>query len=158
MALTTSQIQSAIPREKTYRLRDSRCLYLEVSPRGGKWWRFRYRFDGKAKNISLGVFPTVTLDEARERRDQARSLLSQGINPSEQRKAEKQGKQQSLARETAERKADGPMACLKISAFTDGKVEIWKGKNVLRLAPDEARHVARLLTRLLQEEEPDALD
>ena len=123
MALTTSQIQSAIPRDKTYRLHDSRGLCLEVSPKGGKWWRFRYQFDGKAKNISLGVFPTITLDEARKRRDHARNLLSHGVNPSEQRKAERLGKQQSQAREAADRKSDGPMACLKISAFTDGKVE-----------------------------------
>ncbi|MGD9610967.1 MAG: Arm DNA-binding domain-containing protein [Desulfovibrionaceae bacterium] len=67
MALTTSQIQSAIPREKTYRLRDSRCLCLEVSPRGGKWWRFRYTFRGRDNFISLGVFPTVSLGEAREK-------------------------------------------------------------------------------------------
>lgn len=158
MALTTSQIKSAIPREKTYRLRDSRCLYLEVSPRGGKWWRFRYTFRGRDNFISLGVFPVVSLSEARIKRDEAHSLLSQGIDPSENRRLAHAEKQEARARAIAEHRTGDPDSPFKLSVFTDGKVEIWKGNNVLRLDPDEARHVARLLTRLLQEGEPHALD
>jgi integrase len=68
---------------------DSRGLYLEVAPAGGKWWRFKYRFSGKEKRLSLGVYPDVTLKNARERRDEARKLLANGIDPGENRKVQK---------------------------------------------------------------------
>ena len=64
-------------------------MYLEVAPSGGKWWRFKYRFAGKEKRISLGVYPDVVLKEARDRRDDARRLLANDIDPSEHRKAHK---------------------------------------------------------------------
>lgn len=75
--------------DKPYKLNDAGGLYLEVSPNGGKWWRFKYRFAGKEKRLSLGVYPEVTLKEARDRRDQSRKLLADGIDPSENRKAKK---------------------------------------------------------------------
>jgi len=65
---------------------DGAGLYLEVSPTGRKWWRFKYRYAGKEKRISLGVHPQVTLKEARDRRFQARKLLENHIDPSEQRR------------------------------------------------------------------------
>ena len=68
---------------------DGGGLYLEVSPRGGKWWRFKYRFEGKEKRLSLGVYPDVSLKKARERHGSARKLLADGVNPSENRKAQK---------------------------------------------------------------------
>ena len=68
---------------------DSGGLYLEVAPSGGKWWRLKYRFAGKEKRISLGVFPEVSLRDARDRRDDARRLLANDIDPSEHRKAHK---------------------------------------------------------------------
>ena len=76
-------------------------MYLEVAPRGGKWWRLKYRFEGKEKRISLGVYPEVPLsgrkdkatgqwiNGARDKRDEARRLLAQGIDPGEARKAQK---------------------------------------------------------------------
>jgi len=64
-------------------------LYIEVSAAGGKWWRLKYRFDGKEKRLSLGVFPDVSLKDARIKRDEARKLLASGIDPSETRKAKK---------------------------------------------------------------------
>jgi integrase len=69
------------------RLFDERGLYLEISPRGGRWWRLKYRHGGKEKRLSLGVYPDVPLKEARERRDEARKLLATGVDPSENRKA-----------------------------------------------------------------------
>jgi len=87
MTLTDTKIRNAKPGEKPTRLFDERGLYLEVSPAGGKWWRLKYRFGGKEKRLSLGVYPDVTLKEARDRRDAARKLLSDGVDPSENRKA-----------------------------------------------------------------------
>jgi integrase len=74
---------------KNVRLSDGRGMYLEITPNGGKWWRFKYRIDGKEKRISLGVYPDVGLAEARDKREQARKLLAAGVDPGEHRKAEK---------------------------------------------------------------------
>ena len=89
MALTDTAIRNAKPGEKTVKMFDERGLYLEVSTSGGKWWRLKYRFDGKEKRLSLGVYPDVSLKDARERRDAARKLLADGTDPSENRKAQK---------------------------------------------------------------------
>ena len=71
---------------KRYRLFDSQGLYIEVAPSGGKWWRLKYRILGKEKRLSLGVYPEVSLKDAREKRDQARRSLSEGADPIEARK------------------------------------------------------------------------
>jgi integrase len=89
MALTDIQVRNAKPAEKARKLFDERGLYLEVSPKGGKWWRFKYRFGGKEKRLSLGVYPDISLKDARERREDARKLVANGIDPSEARKAAK---------------------------------------------------------------------
>jgi len=68
---------------------DERGLFLMVTPAGGKWWRFRYSFGGKEKLLSLGVYPDVSLKDARTRRDEARKLIAQGADPGTQRKADK---------------------------------------------------------------------
>lgn len=89
MALTDKTIQAAKPKEKLYKLSDEKGMYLEVCPNGSRYWRLKYRFAGKEKRISLGVYPEVSLKEARKQRGDARSLLRNGVDPSEQRKAEK---------------------------------------------------------------------
>ena len=101
MPLTDAKIRSAKPADKPIRLFDDGGLYLEVSPSGGKWWRFKYRFAGKEKRLSLGVYPAVPLaggkdkatglriEGARDKRDNARRLMGQGIDPGEYRKAAK---------------------------------------------------------------------
>jgi len=89
MPLSDTQIRTAKAGEKTYKLSDERGLYLEVTPNGSKWWRFKYRFEGKEKRLSLGVYPDIGLKTARERRDEARRLVANQVDPSEKRKAEK---------------------------------------------------------------------
>lgn len=74
---------------KAYTLGDGQGLSLLVEPNGSKSWRFRYRYAGKPKMISLGVYPTITLADARSRRDEARKLVAEGKNPSEVRKEQK---------------------------------------------------------------------
>ncbi|MCZ6581418.1 MAG: integrase arm-type DNA-binding domain-containing protein, partial [Nitrospirae bacterium] len=97
MPLTDTAIRNAKPAEKAKRLFDGGGLYLEVSPTGGKWWRLKYRFGGKEKRLSLGVYPDVSLKDAREQRDEARKLLANGTNPSENRKAKKAAKVERAA-------------------------------------------------------------
>ena len=92
MNLSNTAIRNAKAGEKARKLFDGGGLYLEVAPHGGKWWRLKYRFEGKEKRLSLGVYPDVTLKDARTRRDEARRLLVNGVDPSEQRKAEKAAK------------------------------------------------------------------
>lgn len=89
MALTDTAIRTAKPRDKLYRLADAQGLCLEVTTAGGKLWRLRYRFDGKAKMLGLGSYPTITLAQARERRDAARRLLAEGVDPSAHKQQEK---------------------------------------------------------------------
>lgn len=92
MALTDIAIKNTKPQAKPIRLADERSLYLLLNPNGSRWWRFDYRFDGKHKTISFGIYPDVSLKLARERRDEARTLLVTGVDPGAQRKAEKQAK------------------------------------------------------------------
>jgi len=89
MPLNDMQIRRAKPEAKAYTLGDGLGLSLLIEPNGSKSWRFRYRYAGKPKMISLGVYPTITLADARSRRDEARKLVAEGKNPSEVRKEQK---------------------------------------------------------------------
>ena len=89
MPLTDTAIKHAKPGNKTRKLYDSGGLYLEISPKGGTWWRFKYRFGGKEKRLSMGIYPDVSLKDARDRRDDARKLVANSVDPTEHRKAEK---------------------------------------------------------------------
>jgi len=89
MKLSDTAIKNAKPKDKTYKLFDGGGLYLEVSTNGHKYWRQKYRFQGKEKRLALGVYPDVSLKMARDRRDEARRLKADGIDPGEHRKAQK---------------------------------------------------------------------
>ncbi|MDC9592110.1 tyrosine-type recombinase/integrase, partial [Xenorhabdus sp. IM139775] len=89
MKLTDLAIKRAKPKEKAYTLADGNGLSLLIDTNGSKGWRYRYQFAGKTKMISLGTYPVITLTEARTKRNEARKLVANGINPSEVRKAEK---------------------------------------------------------------------
>lgn len=89
MKLTATQIKNAKPREKPYKLSDGEGMYLLVAVKGGKSWRLKYRINGKEKLLSLGVYPEVSLRDARERRADARKAIAGGIDPSAKKQAEK---------------------------------------------------------------------
>lgn len=97
MPLTDTELRKAKPSEKTRRLFDSGGLYIEISPAGGKLWRLKYRFSGKEKRLALGIYPEVSLAEARKRREAARELLAGGIDPGEHRKIQKATKAEQAA-------------------------------------------------------------
>lgn len=97
MPLTDTIARNAKPAAKTVRMFDRDGLYLEVSPRGGKWWRLKYRYAGKEKRVSLGVYPEVNLKKARARTIEARQLLDAGVDPSENRRAAKASQLEGVA-------------------------------------------------------------
>lgn len=89
MKLNARQVDAAKPREKAYKLADGAGLYLEVVPSGSRYWRMKYRFNGKEKRMAFGVYPAVSLAQARALRDEAKKKLAKGIDPSFAKKEEK---------------------------------------------------------------------
>ena len=88
--LTDIAIKKAKATEKTYRMTDGSGLYLQVEPNGGKYWRLAYRFSGKQKTFSIGVYPEVSLADARTRREEARKLLRNNVDPTAVKQAQKE--------------------------------------------------------------------
>jgi hypothetical protein len=80
--LTESELRAIKPVRYLRKVTDGRGLYLLVTPRGGRWWRFAYRFAQKGKTLALGTYPDVPLERARARHEFARDLLAHGIDPS----------------------------------------------------------------------------
>ncbi|MEW5109044.1 tyrosine-type recombinase/integrase [Morganella morganii] len=113
MTLTARQVETAKPKEKSYKLFDGGGLYFEVTAKDSRYWRMNYRVGGKEKRLAFGVFPTVTLAEAREMRNQAKKVLAAGGDPGEVKKEEKAIQKlstgntfEAIAREWHKSKAD----------------------------------------------------
>lgn len=152
MALTDTAIRNAKPKDKAYVLNDGRGLNLEISPKGGKWWRLRYTFGGRPNRISLGTYPDISLVQARERREEARKLIAQGIDPSVARKEVSAQEQQQaetfelVSREWHSRNfskwTPGHAARILISLENDAFP--WIGSRPIRsILPPEVLSVAR---------------
>ncbi len=134
MPLTDTAIKAFKPKEKPYKESDGGGMYLEISPAGGKLWRLKYRFGGKEKRLSFGAYPIVGLKEARERREQAKKLLSQGIDPGEYKKEVK-------AAALAEQKE-------KANTFEAVALE-WYASYAPSLTPKHAAKLLRYLNTIL---------
>lgn len=130
MPLTDTAIRNAKPADKPVRLFDGGGLYLEISPTGGKLWRMKYRFGGKEKRLAFGVYPDLTLAEARERREEARKLLANDIDPGELKKAQKAA--------STERAANSfeVIACEWFDKHRDGWAASHSSKIIRRLEVD----------------------
>ena len=89
MPLSATQVKRSAPRAKSFKLFDGEGMFLLVHPNGSKYWRLKYRFGDKQKTLALGVFPYVSLAQARERRFEAKKLLADGVDPGAARRAEK---------------------------------------------------------------------
>ncbi len=127
MPLSDAQLRRAKPAPKSYKLFDSQGLYLLLQPTGGRWWRFKYRFGGKEKLLSLGTYPEVGLGDARAARDNARKQVAASVDPSEHRKAAK---------------AAGAM---RDANTFEVVAREWLGKQAASWAPT---HTSRILLRL----------
>lgn len=137
MPLTTEIIEDASPgldmkgnlTDKPYKLYDSSGLFLLISPTGGKWWRFKYRYGGKENQLSLETYPLVSLAEARLKRDSFRDLLKRGIDPSAYVREEREARRAEEARK---------VAATRFSLENDGALSIKLGnKRFLTLTPFE---------------------
>lgn len=89
MSLTDTACKNAKPSEKSRKLSDGQGLYLEIAPTGAKYWRLKYRFHGKEKRLAFGVYPGVSLKDARDKKEKARKLLAEGVDPAQTKKEEK---------------------------------------------------------------------
>lgn len=89
MKLNARQVETAKPKEKPYKMADGGGLYLLVKTNGSRYWRLKYRIDGKEKLLALGVYPDVSLADARAKRDEARRGIAGGIDPLEVKKEQK---------------------------------------------------------------------
>jgi integrase len=130
MALTDLQIRNAKPDSKQYKVSAGLGLYLVVSPNGGKWWRVRYRFGGKQKELSVGTYPTISLKEATQKRDDIRLQVRKGLDPLQERKIDKLAKRQASE-----------------NSF-EAIAREWHGKNKINWTPG---HANRTLIRLEQD-------
>ena len=139
-------------RATPFKLFDGRGLVLLINPTGSKYWRLKFYFAGKENQTSLGVFPTVPIAVARARREEARKLLSAGINPSAARKAEKEARKAQFTREKARAnymaKAADELRPLRVLILRDRIVEIQMGRASLRLIEQGTRHLEHLLSKL----------
>ena len=130
--LTDLKIKTLKPREKLYRVGDALGLCIEVPPSGALRWRYRYRFGGKFKMMGLGVYPRITLAEARRRLHDARELLSRGIDPSAERQAIKQSKiEDAIAVEVAESNTFGVVAREWMAAQEVAEVTAMKSRWII---------------------------
>ncbi|MHA9367501.1 tyrosine-type recombinase/integrase [Klebsiella pneumoniae] len=111
MALTDIKVRTVKPADKPFKLTDGEGMHLLVNPNGSKYWRLQYRFSGKQKMLALGVYPMVSLAEARKRRDAAKKLVSDGIDPSQKKKDDKIQESGSLTFEAVAR--DWHASCSK---------------------------------------------
>ena len=89
MPLTATAVRQALPKAKPYKLSDGHGLFLLVNPKGAKYWRYKYRYGGKEKTLALGVFPEVSLKDARVAHQEARTKLDKGVDPGEERRVQK---------------------------------------------------------------------
>ena len=158
MMLTNVQIQKAAPGEKPIRLFDGGGLYLEISPTGGKLWRFKYRFDGKEKRLAVGKYPEISLANARKRREAARELIANGVDPSEDRKAKRaeraavlENKFEAIAREWFAKNSPNwaPTHSDKIIKRLENDVFPWLGKRPIAdiTAPEFLKVLRRIEER-----------
>ncbi len=144
MSLTTEIIEASLPginskghrTNRPYKIFDSGGLYLMIPPVGRKLWRFRYRYGNKEKLLSLGIYPEVSLDEAREKRDFFLTLLKEGINPSEHVKME---------REARRAEEDRQMAETRFAIDNDGALSFRMGKRCVILTPAETLELRTFL-------------
>ncbi|MFM0718034.1 tyrosine-type recombinase/integrase [Paraburkholderia strydomiana] len=150
--LTELQVRKAKPGEQPYRLADGKGLYLQVMPNGARYWRMKYRFDGKEKLASFGVYPEVSLADARKACMAAWQLLTTGTDPSEQKKDVKRARAleavssfEAVAREWFESQKDGWTEVYAGKVISSLEVDVFPKIGAKPIAGIEAPHMLEVL-------------
>ena len=139
MKLTDEVVQEAKPKGKPYKMADGDGMFLLVQPNGGKWWRINYRIAGKQTTLALGVYPKVTLADARDRRDEARAMLIRGNDPAA---AKREAKLDAAQQKAVECLAIAPSFRLSIA---DNSLTIQTRNNRLTLTTEQTEAVRAFL-------------
>lgn len=157
MPLTDIACKNAKPREKQYKLNDGNGLYLLVKPNGGRYWRMKYQLDGKEKLLSFGVYPEVSLHEAREKRQEARKLLRDDVDPAQAKREDRRLAMMSrensfevVAREWHENKKDSWTEQYGINVMRRLEMDIFPvlGKYpIADIEPPDMLHAIRLIEK-----------
>jgi len=156
--LTDIQVRTVKAQDKEYKLFDGGGLFLLVTPSGGKLWRFKYRFADKEKKLTFGAYPAITLADARQRREDARKLLANGVDPGETKKAQKaaQGDQDTNSFEVIAREWHSKFAHTWVASHAQHKLERleknvfpWLGKRSIKeiTAPEVLEVLRRIESR-----------
>ncbi|HLF98148.1 MAG TPA: Arm DNA-binding domain-containing protein [Methylococcaceae bacterium] len=135
------EIASLRPGTKAFKVADEQGLYLLVTPAGGKLWRFDYRFEGRQKTLAFGAYPDVSLTQAREKRDEARQLRADGIDPGEVAK-----ERRAQSGMVADKAGHGP----RLALLPDGIFEVRHGGRTIRFMEDDARQLHELLSKVFR--------
>jgi integrase len=150
--LTDLRIRKTKPADKPFRLADGKGLYLEVMPNGSKYWRMKYRFDEKEKRAAFGVYPEVSLSDAREKCLAARRLLADGVDPSEQKKDLKRLRQvqvassfEAVAREWFLNRKDGWTEIYAGKVINSLEVDVFPRIGSKPIADIEAPHMLEIV-------------
>lgn len=156
--LTDIQVKNVKPQEKEFTLFDGGGLYVLITPSGGKLWHLKYSYNGKGKRITLGAYPSISLADARQRREEAKKLLANGIDPGEVKKAQKaaMGEQDANTFEVVAREWHSKFAHTWVASHAQHKLERleknvfpWIGKRPIRglTAPDVLAVLRRMESR-----------
>lgn len=133
--LDDSGLSALQPKDRPYKVSAGAGLFLEVNPHGSKLWRLKYRFGGKENKLALGAFPAVSLEQARQARDEARAMVKAGTDPSAVRKEAKAEQQNQRARAKA----------FRLVMSLDGALTIETPAQILNLNPAQTAAIRAFL-------------
>lgn len=152
MPLSDAKVRAAKPRAARYKLYDETGLFLIVTPEGGKWWRVRYRWEGREQTLSLGTYPTVSLKQARHGRDAIRRQLREGSNPAETRRLQDardaQATFEAQARQWHEARAPRWSAVHQVRVLRDLERDVFPWIGGRPIAALAAPHLKPVLARI----------
>ncbi len=135
MPLTNTLVRDTKPKDKVFRIYDTKGLYLEINPNGGKYWRLKYHFNGKEKRLALGIYPKISLEEARYKIAGIKQQLKDGIDPLMEK---------ILARARVEEVKDRELG-LKLSLETNGDLIIKKKFKSILITKEELKSLSLFL-------------
>lgn len=144
--LTDQQLIALKPKSKPYKISMGRSLLILINPNGGLYWRFRYRFAGKEKSLSIGTYPTISIVEAHDVADEARVLLKQGIDPSAFKREQKRETREEEKRKLKEARTTKPLkTAFSLNLATDGGLIITRIDKTFSLTPAQTNALKSFL-------------